>query len=572
MSAHVPPPSEAWDFSCPDWFERLKTGRSLVPDLPLDESQAEKAIRIYNQLRLPDVPGKPRLEDAGGAWFRDIVAAIFGSLDPETGERRVGETLLLVPKKNSKTTGGAAIMVTALLMNKRPRAEFLLIGPTQAISDLAFGQAQGMIEADDYLAKRFKVREHVKEIIDRLTKAKLKVKTFDAKVLTGVKPVGVLIDELHELGKMADAARIIGQIRGGLVPNPEGFLIFITTQSDEPPRGIFRSELIKARAIRDGKVRGRMLPILYEFPEDWVRSGAWKDPANWFMVTPNNGRSITVERLKQDWHDAQLAGEEEIRRWASQHLNIEIGVALASDHWAGAEYWESSADPELTLEELIERSEVITVGIDGGGLDDLLGLGVVGRDAETREWLSWCKAWAHPIVLRRRKEIASKLQDLEKSGDLVFIEQIGEDIEQIVEIISTIEASGKLDRIGLDPVGIGGIVDALADKELDKDIEGKDRIVGISQGWRLNGAIKTAERKLADGTMWHADQPLMSWSVGNARVEPKGNAVTITKQKSGSAKIDPLMGLFNAVSLMSLNPQAKGPVGLDDFLQHGVMA
>jgi phage terminase large subunit-like protein len=38
----------------------------------------------------------------------------------------------------------------------------------------------------------------------------------------------------------------------------------------------------------------------------------------------------------------------------------------------------------------------------------------------------------------------------------------------------------------------------------------------------------------------------MAWAVSNARVEPKSNAITITKQAFGSAKIDPLMAAFNA--------------------------
>jgi phage terminase large subunit-like protein len=65
-----------------------------------------------------------------------------------------------------------------------------------------------------------------------------------------------------------------------------------------------------------------------------------------------------------------------------------------------------------------------------------------------------------------------------------------------------------------------------------------ERIVGISQGWKLNGAIKTTERKLAGGELIHDGSALMAWCVGNAKVEPKGNAVTITKQVSGAAKID----------------------------------
>jgi phage terminase large subunit-like protein len=50
----------------------------------------------------------------------------------------------------------------------------------------------------------------------------------------------------------------------------------------------------------------------------------------------------------------------------------------------------------------------------------------------------------------------------------------------------------------------------------------------------------------------------MAWAVGNARVETKVNAILITKQASGSAKIDPLMALFDAASLMALAPQAAG--------------
>jgi phage terminase large subunit-like protein len=37
-------------------------------------------------------------------------------------------------------------------------------------------------------------------------------------------------------------------------------------------------------------------------------------------------------------------GDEEVQRWASQHLNIEIGLGLKSDRWRGADYWEQAAE------------------------------------------------------------------------------------------------------------------------------------------------------------------------------------------------------------------------------------
>src|SRR3546814_16357317 len=67
-----------------------------------------------------------------------------------------------------------------------------------------------------------------------------------------------------------------------------------------------------------------------------------------------------------------------------------------------------AADTALTLDELLARSEVVVVGIDGGGLDDLFGLCVAGRCRETRDWLYWCHAWAQRDVLTLRKDIAAR--------------------------------------------------------------------------------------------------------------------------------------------------------------------
>lgn len=550
--------STEWDLSCPDWRERLTSGRSLIPELPLFTADGARALALFNKLRIPDVFGKPTLADGGAEWFREIVTALFGSYSAEKSERYIREIFALVPKKNAKTTYGAAVMMTALLANKRPRAEFLLVGPSKLVAETAFSQAVGMIDADPegWLSGVMHVQEHIKTITFRPTKAQLKIKSFDTGVLTGVKPVGVLVDELHEIAAHKDADRVIGQIRGGLLPNPEGFLVFITTQSERPPTGVFKTELNKARMVRDGLRGVRTLPVIYEFPEDYLSGGVearWRDPQNWWMVTPNRGKSITVDRLMQDFEGAKATGEGEIIRWASQHLNIEVGVGIRTDAWVGARFWESSADESLTLDALIARSDVAVVGIDGGGMDDLFGLTIVGRDRASREWISWSRAFAHRSVVAVRKSIAQCLYDFERDGDLVFVDDARTDIAAIIAIIQRLadaEILPERGAIGLDPIGVGAVIDALESSGL-----GGERLRGVSQGFKLMGAIKTTERKLSDGSLRHAAQPLMGWCVGNAKVEPKGNAILITKQAAGSAKIDPLMALFNAVSLMSENPE-----------------
>ena len=253
-----------WDLSCRDWEDRIRTGRSLMPSgLPLIAEQAERAVRIFDRLRVPDLPGRPTFAEAAGDWQRDIVRALFGSFDPVAQERFIRELLVLVPKKNAKTTFVAGIMVTATLVSMRPLAEFLIAGATQQIAELAYRQAEGMLDADPYLARRFQVQSHLKRLTYLPTGVTLSVKSFDPRVLTGVKPAGAMLDEEHVAAASADADRVMGQLRGGMVSQPEAFLAVVTTQSERPPVGIFKADLARARAVRDGGANpGRLLPII----------------------------------------------------------------------------------------------------------------------------------------------------------------------------------------------------------------------------------------------------------------------------------------------------------------------
>lgn len=555
----------------PDWEYRIRHGLSLVPKIDINLPEQQRALKMFGRLRLPDVIGQPTLEEGCGEWFKEIVGPLLGSIDPQSRARLIRGLFLLAPKKSSKTTYGAGLLMTALLLNQRPECDFLFTGPTHQISEGAYDAASGMIDADDehqrqengqegYLKKVLHTRDHIKTIEHRRTGASLKIKTFDMKVATGVKPVGVLVDELHVIAKDKDAARVLGQLRGGRISNPEAFFAIITTQSDERPVGVMETELKKARAIRDGLVAGDILSVLYEFPPDIAKpvpvgvTPPWYNSSLWPMVTPNLGRSVTIAVLEKEFAEAKQSGDVEIRRWASQHLNIEIGVSIRSDDWAGAAYWEDAGDEDLTLDVLIERSEIAVVGIDGGGLDDLLGLAVLGRDRENREWLLWTHAWAHESVFERRPDIASTLRDFEADGDLTVVKRVGDDVLQVADIVERLEEEGLLPEkiaIGVDQMGIDEIVDELGLRGIVRE-----RIAGVPQGWKLNNAIKTTERKLAGGVFSHGATRLMAWVVGNAKVEPRGNAITITKQTAGSAKIDNLMALFDAVVAMGQNPDS----------------
>jgi phage terminase large subunit-like protein len=541
-----------WDLSCPDWEERLLAGRSLVPDLPLFETEAARALRVFKRLKLPDVIGTPTMAEACGPWFFPIVEALFGAYDPDNNVRMIQEVFQLIPKGNSKSSNGGALMLTALIVNKRPEAEFLLVAPTIEIAGIAFKQAKGTIRMDPDLDKLFLIQDHVRKITHRRTGATLQIKAADTDVITGSKATGTMIDETHVFAKRANAKEVFVELRGALTKRPDGFLYQTTTQSKTPPAGVFKSELAMARMVRDGKMKLPLLPVLYELPLSVSRDGGWKDRKYWPLVNPNLGRSTNEKFLATELLRAEEDGPDQMALLASQHFNVEVDQHLRSDGWAGAKLWPRGAEKGLTLKEVLERSEVITVGLDGGGLDDIYAVGVVGREKGTQRWLSWAHGYISPEGWERRKANQSIYQDFIKDGDLTLVDHLPDDVTAIVDIIKQCKDSGKLAKVGADPAGIGTIIDALA--EIDITVE-SETLGGVRQGVALMGAIKTVERKLADGSFRHGGRPMMAWCAGNAIVQATGTGMRIARDMSGYGKIDPLIAVLDAAELMGTNPQ-----------------
>src|SRR5580765_1429135 len=550
---------EGWDTSCLDWEERILDGRSLVPDLPLYPEEAARALRVFKRLRLPDVIGTPTMGDACGPWFFPIVATLFGSYDPAANVRRISEIFQLIPKGNGKSSLGGAVMLVAIIVNRRPEAEFLFVAPTMEVASIAYKQAKGTIRLDTELSKIFHVQDHIRKITHRKSGATLQIKAADTDVITGSKALGTMIDETHVFAKKSNAAEVFVELRGALTKRPDGFLFQTTTQSKAPPSGVFASELAMARSVRDGKMRMPLLPVLYELPDRLARDGGWRDRRYWPIVNPNLGRSTNEDFLAREVVRADADGPAAVALIASQHFNVQVGMSLRADGWAGANYWNRGVEEGLSLDAVLARSEAVVVGIDGGGLDDLLGIAVLGREKVTKTHLCWTHALVSPEGLERRKANAGVYERFQADGDLTVVEELPDDISFVTEIVEKIKGTRKLAGVGVDAIGIGGIVDALAKIGVTQE---NNLLAGVRQGISLMGAIKTVERKLVDGSFKHNGSALMAWGAGNARIVPTPTGMRIARDDSGFGKIDPLMALFNASALMALNP---APVNSPEF-------
>lgn len=518
-------------------------------DSPIYPETADKYCAIFNDLQIYDLLNTPKIGDLGRLWYRDFASFFFGSIELKNRIRLIQEFFVLIPKKNGKSTISGLIMLTALLANPYRGAEFALISPSREVTQNAFIPICEAIrlkqEKGQYLFLEIVDKDDKRYIKDKRTNAVLKVIWANEKIIQGKKFQGVLIDEIALWQKTVKNAHIIlNEITGNLVNKKDAFLIYLTTQSSEPPQGVFKALLTKARRIAKGGLHAakenNFYPILYEFSEKEIKEKAYLQPENWAKVNPNIGVSVSLDRLKQMQSDAIDAGQAALNEFYAKYLNVEITIADNIGKWQGADFW-VQCEKRITLQQVIAKSNYLYIGIDGGGLDDLTGLAVLGIDNKGL-WRIWATAYGYKSVLER-KGLAKRLSDFQANGECLIVEKLGDDAKAIGELVAKIYNSKKLLKIGIDPRGIGDIL-----SEIKASGTPENLIEPINQGTALMSAEKTLSRRLAQNNCIISQSDLMRFCVSNAVIEDRGDDYFLSK-KSSQFKIDPLMALLNCVAL-----------------------
>lgn len=550
--------------ACKNSWDLIRAGKTPIPKLRLNEEWAAAGLKMFQERRVADIPGAPLMGEVGGPWFFDIVRALFGTYDPVTISRMIREFFVLVPKKNGKTAYAAILMLTALLMNQRPNADFLLIGPRKEVSSRAFRNIENAIRVEASMAELrgeplhigtlLKVTGHTQTITHLDTGASLRVKAASPDVVQGVVPAGVLIDESHQFIANSRSDNVYTQLRGGLQSYPEAFLMQITTQSSDPPEGAFLAELDRARSVRDGTAEKELLDtslsVMYELPPKLQEKREWEDEKVWPLLNPNMGRSVHMEGLRREFQAAKGATvSSKLPAFISQHFNVQIDSTTAATRWEAADVWnQGKCEFELNPEVIADRCSAVVVGIDSGGYYDLMALSVLGREKKTRRYLHWGIAWMHQEGMDNYPGVGRAVQPFIDSGEIVLVERgdTKTDLEQIAAIVKPLIP--RMPKYGV-------VADKFRELEFKEPLIAlgvpDERTAAMSMGAYQTGMIYGINRKLRDGTFVHAGQGHMRWAVNNVRVEPVGTAGVRATKMAAVGKIDPVTAMLAATEGLS---------------------
>lgn len=509
-------------------------------DCQFDQQAAADAIDFVQECCTHvkgELAGKPLLlED----WQKAIFANLWGWKRPD-GTRRYREALVFIPRKNSKTTMGAAMVLLSLYTDGEKGSECYSSAAEREQARLCFEIVTGMIHNTPELLKYAKLFRYSINVGGSFYKAI----SAQANTKHGLNAQLVVNDELHahKTRALTDAlATAMGARRQPL-------LIHLTTSDYEREGSICNEKYDYAASVRDNGgdpakpgFDPAFLPVIYEASKE----DDWTDPDVWRKANPNLGVSISEEFLRRECQRAKEEPEFE-NEFKRLHLNVRTEQAF---RWMPMVQWDACT------------GEVDAKALDGqpcwGGLDlatvtDMAAL-VLCFEVEGQYHLLpfyWCP---EETAEKRERNDKQPYATWARQGLLELTPGNRIDYRFIRRRIQELGKLYKLQNIAFDPFNASHLIQQLHDED------GFD-VTEFRQGaLSYNEPMKHTMAAVLGQELRHGGHKILRWNFNNlaARRDPNDN---LRPDKDRSCeKIDGACAALMAVGLVMQKPVRRRSV------------
>lgn len=301
-------------------------------------------------------------------WLLAVVNDLLAR-DSETARRLYTTAYIGLPKKNNKSTFGAALalyfLVVESALSRDGGMQIYAIAASRDQAKIVFGHAKAMVEASPLLGDYLEVFSG--SIVNKHTGARFEVLSADAPKTHGKNPSIVICDELHahESGELYDA------MLTAMIARDEPLFVTLTN-AGENVRGSSKCAEVYRRGLEGSD------PRMY-FYSPTVGDDELEDPAAWLRVNPSSW--ITLEKLRA-FQKAMPAF-----RFQRFHLNR---WTRAEKEWLPRGAWDACATGDVPA-----AGERVVLGLDMSKSKDTTALSIVaprggGRYASSSEvWATW---------------------------------------------------------------------------------------------------------------------------------------------------------------------------------------
>ena len=321
-------------------FEQLAVRRflTLCCRYGINASAVWRFFTLYESLYFPGKRGRQRYRLTPVQCFQ--FASIYGFWD--NGRRVVREAALYVPRKFSKTTSTAALVVDDLLYGDA-NAEAYTGANSQDQAKKCFDVIRGCMRRLDPKGRRYKVNEQLIKSRRSDRSAFAQCLTSNARTKDGLSASTVVMDEFSQ----ARDANLLAVLTTSMGVRDNPLTVIITTASAEFD-GPFYSMLQGYKSV-----------LLGDFEDDSVFAHIFEPDidddeaaeSTWLKVHPHIGVTVSLDFYRAEYRAAQRNGadamlafrtkmlniyaEDERRSWISSTLARSVAVPLQIDKVKG---------------------------------------------------------------------------------------------------------------------------------------------------------------------------------------------------------------------------------------------
>ena len=471
--------------------------------------------------------GKPFLLEL---WEKAMLQVAYGFKMSDTGLRRFTEVILLIARKNGKTTFVAGIDLAEFFLS-RGGVDIVCASNTNDQAAILFEEINNMREQSKALSKPHRSKKNIFYIYSPKTKNKIKKLSGQSRNLDGFNIEVGCIDEVHEMtnSKVYDAIKQSQSTK-------EEPLIFIITTEGKCVGGFLDSKLSYCRKMIKGEIKDeRVLPWLYTQDS---QEEIFTDKKSWQKSNPSLGAIKTYSYL------------EDIMNKAKNDLATRVTMLCKDFNIKQLESGSWMTFDEINNEEKIDIAHIkgsyAIAGVDLSSTTDLTAA-VVVIVKDNKKYVLSHFFMPEDLVQKRMQEDNVPYDIWVSKGYITLSEGSQNDFSKVTEWFRSIVEKYDIRPlwVGYDPWNSRYWVDEMEDIGFTME--------KVRQGvFSLSEPMKQLEADIKNKVVIYDNNPILKWCLCNtqAKVDVSGN-IQPSKLNSKYKRIDGAVALIIAYAVLN---------------------
>lgn len=504
-----------------------------------DESKANHAINFIEKFckhSKGKMGGKPFILEL---WQKAKVAATFGIVHKITGERKYQRVVLIVARKNGKSTLSAAEGLYLFIADGEPGAEIYSVATKKDQAKIIWLEAKRMVKKSPALSKR--IRPLVAEMVCDINDGIYKPVGRDSDTLDGLNVHGATMDEIHAWTDK----NLYDVIVDGTSARDEP-LILITTTSGTVRENVYddiydeAERTINGYTDPDGYKDERTLFLVYELDN----RKSWTDEETWMQANPGLGTIKKTDALRDKVNKAK-ANPKLVKNLLTKDFDI---PETTSEAWLTFE----TIDNRATYDMSKLKPRYCIGGIDLSATTDLTCASVVFKVPDDEKTYVKQMYWLPSDLVELRAHEDKIPYDVWEDRGLLRRSGTNKvDYKDITKWF--IEIQNELDcyvyKIGYDRWSATYLVDELT------QYFGKTVPVPVAQGAKtFSNPMKRLESDLRSKLINYNNNPILKWCLSNAAIKADSNDnIALVKTSNPRRRIDGVASLMDALIVLEDN-------------------